>query len=166
MAGGLASALGPAFPTRLRSSLELAGQVHELGRILGPCAGPADLACATAQFLDEMHMDPEAVRGVRHMPERWDGTGGPDGLLGEEIPIQSLVLAIADLLDHRTAAWCVAGLLPAAAAERAIETVAAQSMQRFGPDLTRALERAAVDVRWAAQLFRTPVGGEARERMA
>jgi putative nucleotidyltransferase with HDIG domain len=33
---------------------------------------------------------------VRHSHERWDGTGYPDGLAGEEIPIVARILAVAD----------------------------------------------------------------------
>ena len=39
---------------------------------------------------------------VRHHHERWDGTGYPDGLAGEEIPVQARVFAVADTLDAMT----------------------------------------------------------------
>jgi putative nucleotidyltransferase with HDIG domain len=39
---------------------------------------------------------------VRHHHEKWDGTGYPDGLQGEDIPIGARVLAIADGYDALT----------------------------------------------------------------
>jgi PAS domain S-box-containing protein len=42
---------------------------------------------------------------VRHHRERWDGTGYPDGLRGEEIPLGARILAVVDaynaMTDHR-----------------------------------------------------------------
>lgn len=39
---------------------------------------------------------------VRHHHERWDGTGYPDRLGGEAIPVQARVFAVADTLDALT----------------------------------------------------------------
>ena len=39
---------------------------------------------------------------VRHHHERWDGTGYPDGLKGEKIPLTARVFAVADTLDALT----------------------------------------------------------------
>lgn len=39
---------------------------------------------------------------VRHHHERWDGTGYPDGLKQEEIPLESRILGIADAFDAMT----------------------------------------------------------------
>ena len=36
---------------------------------------------------------------VRHHHERFDGTGYPDGLRGEEIPLGSRIIAVADAVD-------------------------------------------------------------------
>lgn len=50
---------------------------------------------------------PSPVRSaVKHHHERWDGTGYPQGLKGEEIPVVARVIAVADvyhaLTSHRT----------------------------------------------------------------
>jgi HD-GYP domain-containing protein (c-di-GMP phosphodiesterase class II) len=39
---------------------------------------------------------------VRHHHERWDGTGYPDALAGDEIPMAARVFALADALDALT----------------------------------------------------------------
>jgi putative two-component system response regulator len=36
---------------------------------------------------------------ARSHHERWDGTGYPDGLAGEEIPIAARIVAVADVYD-------------------------------------------------------------------
>jgi putative two-component system response regulator len=36
---------------------------------------------------------------IRHHHERWDGSGYPDGLVGEQIPLMARILQIADIYD-------------------------------------------------------------------
>jgi putative nucleotidyltransferase with HDIG domain len=43
-----------------------------------------------------------AVDVVRSHHERWDGTGYPDGLRGEEVPFAARIFAVADALDAMT----------------------------------------------------------------
>ncbi|MBU4174646.1 MAG: HD domain-containing protein [Actinobacteria bacterium] len=49
-------------------------------------------------ILRAIHPDWEVLPLVRHHHERFDGSGYPDGLKGEEIPMGSRVLAVADSL--------------------------------------------------------------------
>lgn len=44
----------------------------------------------------------EAMDGVRHHHEHWDGSGYPDGLAGEDIPLQARIIQIADVFDALT----------------------------------------------------------------
>ena len=41
---------------------------------------------------------------IRHHHERWDGTGYPDGLKGEKIPLLARILQLADIYDALTTA--------------------------------------------------------------
>jgi putative nucleotidyltransferase with HDIG domain len=55
-----------------------------------------------AQIVRGIEFLGEASDVVRHHHERWDGTGYPDGLFGEEIPLTARVFAVADVLDALT----------------------------------------------------------------
>ena len=55
-----------------------------------------------AEILRDVDFLGEGKLVVRHHHERWDGTGYPDGLAGEEIPLAARVFAVADTLDALT----------------------------------------------------------------
>jgi HD-GYP domain-containing protein (c-di-GMP phosphodiesterase class II) len=44
----------------------------------------------------------DVVSPIRHHHENWDGTGYPDGLVGEAIPIASRIIMFADTIDAMT----------------------------------------------------------------
>jgi HD-GYP domain-containing protein (c-di-GMP phosphodiesterase class II) len=44
----------------------------------------------------------DLVPAVRHHHENWDGTGYPDGIAGESIPLASRIIMFADTLDAIT----------------------------------------------------------------
>ena len=44
----------------------------------------------------------DAIQIVRSHHERWDGTGYPDEMIGEEIPLGARIFAVADTLDAMT----------------------------------------------------------------
>jgi hypothetical protein len=44
----------------------------------------------------------DVVSPIRHHHENWDGTGYPDGLVGETIPIASRIIMFADTIDAMT----------------------------------------------------------------
>jgi HD-GYP domain-containing protein (c-di-GMP phosphodiesterase class II) len=53
-------------------------------------------------ILREVDFLGEAKLVVRHHHERWDGSGYPDGLEGDHIPLAARVFAVADVLDALT----------------------------------------------------------------
>ena len=71
---------------------------------------------------------------IRHHHERWDGTGYPDGLKGEEIPLLTRIASIADAFDAMTSHRAYrAALTPDEAYARIIKGAGTQ----FDPNLSR-----------------------------
>lgn len=75
---------------------------------------------------------------IRAHHERWDGTGYPDGLKGEAIPLLARVLAVADAFDALTAPrpW-----RSAQAADEALQEIRRHAGSRFDPRVVEPLER-------------------------
>jgi len=99
-----------------RQTLELASLLHDVGKI----AVEGDILRKPGKLTDEeregIRQHPaiggeivskveaagDIARIVRHHHERWDGTGYPDRLAGENIPQLARVLAVADAFDAMT----------------------------------------------------------------
>ncbi len=56
----------------------------------------------TSDILDTLETSDHFTAIARSHHERWDGTGYPDGLNGEDIPLLARVVAIADAWDAMT----------------------------------------------------------------
>ncbi|MEM7229363.1 MAG: HD domain-containing phosphohydrolase [Planctomycetota bacterium] len=52
-----------------------------------------------ARMLNSPASMTQAANIARHHHEHWDGSGYPDGLAGEDIPIEARICAVADVLD-------------------------------------------------------------------
>ncbi|HET8596441.1 MAG TPA: HD domain-containing phosphohydrolase [Castellaniella sp.] len=88
-----------------------------------------------------------------HHHEKWDGSGYPGGLAGEDIPLAARIVALADVFDALTS---VRPYKPAWTVEAAMEYVREQSGRHFDPALVAAFERCLPDIlvfrdRWADQ---------------
>ncbi len=90
------------------------------------------------KMLEPLRFLAREARAVRHHHERFDGSGYPDGLQAEEIPLAARVVAVADAFDaitrhrpHRTA------LAPAEAGEK----IAAGRGSHFDPVVVDAFLR-------------------------
>ena len=60
------------------------------------------------------------TRAVRTHHERWDGSGYPDGLSGEDIPLLGRVLAVVDVFEAVTSQRPYRGPMPRSEARRLI----------------------------------------------
>jgi len=85
----------------------------------------------------------EAAEIVRHHHERWDGSGYPDGLAGEAIPLADRVFAVADTLDAITTDRPYRPGSPLAEAREEIRGMAGS---QFDPAVVTALDEIADDV--------------------
>jgi hypothetical protein len=82
---------------------------------------------------------PRAVAlAVRHHHERWDGAGYPDRLQGEEIPLFSRIICVADAYDAMTSAR---PYKPGCDRKTAIENLRANAGIQFDPDVVEAFIR-------------------------
>ncbi len=97
-------------------SLELAGLLHDVGKI-GVAEKilnkPGKLTpdeynlikehpSVGSEIIHRIERSHEISRIVRHHHEHWDGSGYPDGLAGEAIPVGARMLAVADAYDAMT----------------------------------------------------------------
>jgi HD-GYP domain-containing protein (c-di-GMP phosphodiesterase class II) len=106
------------LPDAVLSDLYLAGLLHDIGKIgIRDCVlqKPGKLTDEEMDHIKEhpligdrlisnlrplQHLRP----GVRNHHERYDGFGYPDGLVGQDIPLQARILAVADACDAMMAA--------------------------------------------------------------
>ncbi len=83
------------------------------------------------------------IAGVRHHHERMDGSGYPDGLQGDEIPLMARIIAVADVFDAITSArpyregWTV---------DEALAQIDREAGAKLDVDCVAALHRAYVRI--------------------
>ena len=96
-----------------------------------------------AEIMRDIEFLAEASKVVRSHHERWDGSGYPDGLAGESIPLTARVFAVADVFDALTTNR---PYRTAFSFEEAHEMILAESGKHFDPDVVAAFERIGDDV--------------------
>ncbi len=110
--------LADAYGMRLgdEPEIEFGFLLHDAGKVAVPDAilfKPGRLTPAERLIIEQHPITgSEIVRDIaflgaardviRHHHERWDGTGYPDKLAGEDIPVSARVFAVADTLDALT----------------------------------------------------------------
>ncbi|MGQ9628864.1 MAG: HD domain-containing phosphohydrolase [bacterium] len=101
------------FPPSFRETLQLVALLHDIGKI-GTMEGilnkPDRLTdmeyeeikkhpVVGKQILEQIDRLKDAIPGVYHHHEHYDGSGYPDGLRGDEIPLTARIVAVADAFD-------------------------------------------------------------------
>ena len=133
--------------TGLKSSdlknLELAAMFHDIGKIgVRDCVllkdGPLnnnegsairkhpDYGAEVLELIDEFK---NIVPGVRHHHERLDGKGYPNKLAGEEIPLYSRIILVADTFDAMTSTRPYRKFLPVDTAYAELERCAGSQFE-------------------------------------
>jgi ribonuclease P protein subunit RPR2 len=137
--------------------LEFGFLLHDVGKVAIPDAILYKPESLTAEERALMARHPvigaEIIRGIDFLGdaslvvlshhERWDGTGYPDGLAGEEIPLVARVFAIADVLDALTTDRPYRPASPLAVARRMIIV---ESGTHFDPRVVDAFQSIPDDV--------------------
>lgn len=96
-----------------------------------------------ADILDPVTFPWPVLPIVKHHHERMDGTGYPDGLKGEEIPLSARVLAVADVYDAITSSRSYRS---AWTHERAMEEIKSKAGTHFDPQVVDAFAAVIDDV--------------------
>ncbi|HEV8702929.1 MAG TPA: HD domain-containing phosphohydrolase [Candidatus Polarisedimenticolia bacterium] len=91
-----------------------------------------------ADILAHVNFPYPVVPAVRHHHERWDGSGYPDGLKGEAIPLAARVLAVADAFEALTSDRAYRGRK---SPEEACALIEAWSGMQFDPAVVTTLRR-------------------------
>ncbi len=154
----IADELDPGQELIPRSSLRLACEIHDLGKIavaqgvLGK-VGQLDATERAAmrehpvigrRILERLVDDPEVLSVVMWHHERWDGTGYPDGLAGEAIPLAVRVVAVSDALDAMT---CDRAYRSARSWDDAVRELQKKAGHQFDPRVVDAMEHCVEDLR-------------------
>jgi HD-GYP domain-containing protein (c-di-GMP phosphodiesterase class II) len=79
---------------------------------------------------------------IRHHHERWDGSGYPDGLAGDAIPLGARIVAVADVFDALTSARAYRAAL---SREAAIDHIAAEAGRTLDATIVAAFLDLATD---------------------
>ena len=137
------------------AELDLLGHAalfHDIGKLAIPDAillKPASLtpdewslmqrhAEEGARIIDRLGFLNDAVPAIRHHHERFDGTGYPDHLRGEDIPLGARIIHVADALDSMLTTRIYRAARPAA---EALEELRRAAGTQFCPRCVAALER-------------------------
>jgi putative two-component system response regulator len=121
----LAGRLG--LPRADLDALRIGGILHDIGKMAVPDAillKPGDLTPEEWHVMREHPLTGVHICGpirsfskvmpiIRHHHERWDGSGYPDGLRGEDIPVTARVLQVVDIYDALTSERPYKGALTA-----------------------------------------------------
>jgi putative two-component system response regulator len=110
----LAEKLG--LPDQLRFALRRGGLIHDIGKLAVPehiLLKPGPLTPEERKIMEQHTVEGERICAplrsfrnvlpiIRHHHEKRDGSGYPDGLKGEQIPLTARILQVTDIYDALT----------------------------------------------------------------
>ena len=138
-------------------ALRAAALLHDIGKLAVPehiISKPGKLTreefekmkihpIVGAEILERVRFPHPVTPIVRSHHERWDGTGYPDGLRGQSIPIGARILAAVDSLDALASHRQYRRALPL---DEAMSKVAADSGKAFDPQVVEVLQRRYIEL--------------------
>jgi putative nucleotidyltransferase with HDIG domain len=133
-------------------ALQAASVLHDIGKLAVPehiISKPGRLTpeefekmkihpIVGAEILEQVHFPYPVVPIVRAHHEKWDGSGYPNGLVGEQIPIGARILSAVDCLDALASDRQYRKALPL---DDAMAKVAKESGTSFDPKVVAILHR-------------------------
>ena len=145
MACSLAAAAG--LDQEILTWFRMGALLHDPGKIAVPSSILNKSGRLTADEWVIMKRHPEAgvefLRGIEfpwdisHHHERWDGSGYPHGLAGEDIPLSARILCLTDVFDALTTDRSYRSGL---SAEQALAIMREEAESTFDPRLFRVFE--------------------------
>src|SRR5436190_1406566 len=143
-------------------ALRAAAVLHDIGKLAVPeyiISKPGKLSpeefekmkihpVVGAEILEQVEFPYPVAPIVRAHHEKWDGSGYPDGLAGENIPIGARILSTVDCLDALASDRQYRRALPLGAAMEKIEQ---DSGKAFDPAVVEVLKRRYVELEKKAQ---------------
>lgn len=155
------------------NTLQLAAPMHDIGKIKIP---DSILKRSGALNVEEMDLMRNHTRfgaeiiGLHHCEllkmartvalshhEKWDGTGYPDGLAGEDIPLVSRIVAIADVFDALTSKRPYKEPWPV---EKAIHYIESRAGTHFDPNITPLLREKLDDIMDVYNRYAEDISGQ------
>ncbi len=154
-----------------KEALQAASVLHDIGKLAVPesiISKPGKLTpeefekmkihpIVGAEILEQVDFPYPVVPIVRAHHEKWDGSGYPDGLVGQAIPIGARILAAVDCLDALASDRQYRRALPL---DEAIKRVSDEAGKAFDPRVVQILARRYVELERMAK--ETPVHAPAK----
>jgi putative two-component system response regulator len=105
-----------ALPEHLRVALRRGALIHDIGKLAIPehiLLKPGPLTPEERKIMEQHSLAGERICAplrsfrhvlpiIRHHHEKWDGSGYPDGLKREQIPLTARILQVTDVYDALT----------------------------------------------------------------
>ena len=136
----------------VKKILMMSALVHDIGKIGIPDAILKKASNLSGDEYEDMKLHPligaeilrhipgsqRFVSGVKHHHEKWNGSGYPDGLAGEEIPFFARIIAIADSFDAMVSGRSYSGFMDQTTALEKIRN----EKDIFDPEILKAFLKA------------------------
>lgn len=163
------------WPENLRVATVNAAMLHDLGKIGVPDhvlqkptpLKPSEMAilrkvpAMSCKILEPLRVFETETLIIRHLRERWDGSGAPDHLRGDAIPIGSRLLMVAEAFDALT---CDRAHRPGRSLDESLAIIAHDAGSHFDPEFTELITAVAYGQRaqWQKRIDDSlSIGGKA-----